>query len=192
LLLTRRAADGPLPAGPLLAHSGSIATALVVIGLALAIVVGAHETSGSAQQLSGGASRLVSLRSNRYDYWHVALRAFALEPLHGVGAGNWQVYWLRWRTVQEFAADAHSLPLQTLAELGIVGVLALLAFLGGLLRAAWRAVSHPSAPAGAIAAMIAYLAHAPLDWDWEMPAVTLVALVLAGLVVALADEQATP
>jgi hypothetical protein len=31
---------------------------------------------------------------------------------------------------------------------------------------------------------VAYAAHAPLDWDWQMPAVTLVALVLAGLIVS--------
>ena len=44
------------------------------------------------------------------------MRAFADEPLRGVGAGGWSVYWLRYRTVDEFAQDAHSLPLQTLAE----------------------------------------------------------------------------
>jgi hypothetical protein len=188
-----RVRPGSLPASPLVARRGVIATVLVLAGLAVAIVVGAHESSGANQNLSGGASRLVSLRSNRFDYWHVALRAFVLEPLHGVGAGNWQVYWLRWRTVQEFAADAHSLPLQTLAELGIVGVLALAAFLGGLLGAAGRALRARSAPVGAVAGLVTYLAHAPLDWDWEMPAVTLVALALAGLVMSVADDgEAAP
>jgi O-Antigen ligase len=188
LAVGARVRSGPLPASPLVAHRGAIATVLVLAGLGVAIVVGAHESSGANQGLSGGASRLVSLRSNRFDYWHVALRAFVLEPLHGVGAGNWQVYWLRWRTIAEFAADAHSLPLQTLAELGIVGVLALAAFLGGLLGAAGRALRRPSAPVGAVAGLITYLAHAPLDWDWEMPAVTLVAIVLAGLVMSVADD----
>jgi O-antigen ligase len=191
LATSARVTDRPLRGGALVAHRGTIATVLVLAGLAVAIVVGAHESSGANQNLSGGASRLVSLRSNRFDYWHVALRAFALQPLHGVGAGNWQVYWLRWRTVQEFAADAHSLPLQTLAELGIVGVLALAAFLAGLLGAAARALrgaASSSAPVGAVAALVTYLAHAPLDWDWEMPAVTLVALVLAGLVISVADD----
>ena len=40
--------------------------------------------------------------------------------------------------------------------------------------------------AGPIAGLVAYLAHAPLDWDWEMPAVTLVAIILAGMLLALA------
>ncbi len=170
--------------------TGAIATVVICAGLALAIVVGAHESSGGSQGLSGGATRLVSLRSNRYDYWHVALRAFAQEPLHGVGAGNWQVYWLRWRTISEFAVDAHSLPLQTLAELGVVGVLALAALLVGVAGAARRALRAGALPAGAAAACVAYIAHAPLDWDWQMPAVTLVAVALAAMLLVCADGHA--
>ena len=181
-----RLSDG----GALLAHRGLAATAVVAAGLAAAIVLGAHETSGGAQSLSGGATRLVSLRSNRYDYWDVALRAFSREPLHGVGAGNWQVYWLRWRSIQEFASDAHSLPLQTLAELGIVGAVALAAFLLGVLDAARRLVAAaPRVAAGPVAGCVVYLAHAPLDWDWQMPAVTLVAIALAGLLLACAPPR---
>jgi O-antigen ligase len=163
-----------------------IAAGLICAGLALAIAVGARETSAAAQQLSGGANRLVSLRSNRYDYWRVALRAFADEPLHGVGAGNWSVYWLRWRPFEDFARDAHSLPLQTMAELGIVGLAGLLAFLGGIAVAARRALRVTPLAAGPIAGFVAYVAHAPLDWDWEMPAVTLVAILLAGTLLGVA------
>jgi O-antigen ligase len=171
-------------------HTGLAAAGLVVLGLAAAIVAGAHETGGEAK-LSGGASRLVSLESNRYDYWHVALRAFVQHPFHGVGAGNWVVEWLRWRTIPEYAVDAHSLPLQVLAELGIVGALALLALFGGVAAAARRALRVASPPVGAVAALVTYLVHAPLDWDWQMPAVTLLAAALAGLVIACAEEART-
>jgi hypothetical protein len=172
-------------------HAGWIALALICSGLAVAIVVGAKETSAaSSASLSGGATRLVSLQSNRYDYWRVALRAFAQEPWRGVGAGGWSVYWLRWRTVDEFAQDAHSLPLQTLAELGVVGLALLAAFLAGIGfagRDAHRAA--PTLAAGPIAAFATYLAHAPLDWDWQMPAVTLVAIILAGALLAIAQDD---
>jgi hypothetical protein len=165
-------------------HAGWAALAVICAGLALAIVVGAHESSGNAQ-LSGGASRLTTLESNRYDYWDVALRAFAREPLHGVGGGGWSVYWLRWRTVAEFATDAHSLPLQVLAELGVIGLALLAAFLAGVAVAAARALrTAAAAAAGPIAAVTTYIAHAPLDWDWQMPALTLVAIVLAGTLLA--------
>jgi hypothetical protein len=160
-----------------------IATMLICAGLAGAIVIGAKETSG-LPVLSGGATRLVSLESNRYDYWDVALRAFATSPLHGVGAGGWSIYWLRWRTVNEFAQTAHSLELETMAELGVVGVALLAAFAGGVAVSARRVLSADRAVAGTVAALVVYAVHSPLDWDWQMPAVTLAAIVLAGQLLA--------
>ncbi len=167
-------------------HAGWIALAAICAGLALAIVVGAKEGAGTPNGV--GAARLASLQSNRYAYWGVAFRAFGDEPLRGVGAGGWSVYWLRYRHISEFAQDAHSLPLQTLAELGVVGFAFLLALIGGVAMAARDARRvAPVLAGGPIAGLVTYLAHAPLDWDWEMPAVTLVALVLAGSVLGLAE-----
>jgi len=170
-------------------HGPWAALAVICAGLTLAIAVGAKESTGAP--LSAGAGRLVTFQSNRYDYWKVALRAFAAEPLHGVGAGGWAVWWLRYRQINDFAQDAHSLPLQTLAELGLVGIALLAALVAGIALAA-RAAHRiaPGAAAGAIAAVVAYAAHAPLDWDWQMPAVTIVALVLAGMLVAQGEPPA--
>jgi O-Antigen ligase len=165
-----------------------IALGLICAGLLLAITIGAKESSKAP--LGTGATRLVTLQSNRYDYWRVALQAFSAEPLRGVGAGGWAVDWLRYRPISDFAQDAHSLPLQTLAELGIAGVLLLIAFLAGVgvsARDALRAA--PGWSPGPIAGFIVYVAHAPLDWDWQMPAVTVVAMVLAGAIVALAQPD---
>jgi O-antigen ligase len=99
------------------------------------------------------------------------------------------VYWLRYRHIEEFAHDAHSLPLQTLAELGIVGFASLLAFLTGIFLAARAALQWaPARAAGPAATAVVYVAHAPLDWDWQMPAVTLIAIILAGVLIALAED----
>jgi hypothetical protein len=172
-------------------HAPALATGLVIAGLALAIVVGVHEGSG-ATPLSGGATRLTTLQSNRYDYWSVALRAFSGDPVQGAGAGGWSVDWLLWRNVDEAAQDAHSLPLQTLAELGVVGLALLLAFCAGVTLAARRALRVSPLAAGPTAAAVVYFAHAPLDWDWQMPAVTLVAIVLMGALLALSEAGADP
>jgi hypothetical protein len=158
---------------------------LIAAGLTVAIVVGAHEKVGSG--LNGSVTRLTSLQSDRYDYWSVAFRAFAHEPFHGVGAGGWSVDWLRWRSVPDYAEDAHSLPLQTLAELGVVGVALLALWAGGLLVAARRALRRRPEVAGAAAGLVTYFAHAPLDWDWQMPAVTLIAIALAGIVLGATE-----
>jgi len=165
-----------------------IAPVAICAGLALAIVVGAKESSTQSQALSAGATRYVTFKSNRYAYWRVALRAFEAEPLRGVGAGGWAVYWLRLRPIDEGAQDAHSLPFQTAAELGLVGLALLAAFLAGIALAARDAYRiAPAQAAGPIAAVVVYVAHAPLDWDWQMPAVTLVALVLGGALLALGE-----
>jgi O-antigen ligase len=166
-----------------------IALGVICAGLALAIIAGAKE--GTSEPAVSGASRYVTLQSNRFAYWRVALRAFSDEPLRGVGAGGWAVWWLRYRPVAKGAQDAHSLPLQTLAELGLIGAALLLAVFAGIglaARAAYRAA--PALAAGSIAALVVYIAHAPLDWDWQMPAVTLIAIVLAGSLLALAEPEA--
>jgi hypothetical protein len=168
------------------------ATAVIGAGLAIAIVLGSKESSTASQPLSGGATRLVTLQSNRYAYWRVALRAFAQQPIQGVGAGGWSVYWLKWRTVNEFAQDAHSLPLQVLAELGVVGLAFLAAFLAGLALAARAALRVSPHAVGPVAGLVAYIAHAPLDWDWQMPAVTVIAMVLAGSLLAISEGGAEP
>jgi O-antigen ligase/polysaccharide polymerase Wzy-like membrane protein len=135
------------------------------------------------------AQRLSSTDSNRYSYWRVALRAFEDAPLRGHGSGSFQVDWLRERDVAEAVRDAHSLPLETGAELGIVGVILLGLFVGGIVAAAVVAHRRDGAAAiGPIAALGVYAVHSALDWDWEMPALTLVAICLAGLLMAAADE----
>jgi hypothetical protein len=168
-----------------------LALALICAGLAMAIVVGAKESSD--RPLSVGASRLVTFQSDRYAYWRVAFRAFGHEPIHGVGAGGWAVWWLRYRPFNEYAQDAHSLPVQTLAELGLVGLALLAVLLAGVAVSAGAAYRvAPTGAAGPIAALVVYAAHAPLDWDWQMPAVTLVAIILAGQMLALAEHREEP
>ncbi len=181
--LGRRAATGPLV---LPRHAGLLAVVVIAALFGASLAFGASERTTAP--LSGGASRLTTLQSNRYAYWRVALRAFGDEPLRGVGAGGWAVDWLRWRPIDEGAQDAHSLYLQTAAELGLVGLVLLAAFLSGVAWAARDALAvAPGVAAGPIAGFVVWAAHVALDWDWQMPAVTLTALVLAAALLALAD-----
>jgi hypothetical protein len=48
---------------------------------------------------------------------------------------------------------------------------------------------EPALTAGAIAALAVWAVHAGVDWDWEMPALTLVAVLLAGLLLGAAEED---
>jgi hypothetical protein len=163
-----------------------IAMALLVVVAAVGVVALAARDRGHPAASGASAERLRSLESNRYAYWKVALRdGFAKHPLSGVGAGGFAVIWLEHRDVPERAKVAHSLYVETLSELGIVGFAFLAMFVAGLVLAAVRAWWLEP---GAVAVLVLWATHSALDWDWQMPALTLVPLVLAGLVIASAEE----
>ncbi len=78
--------------------------------------------------------------------------------------------------------------METLAEVGPGGLTLLAVALSVPIVAVVRFREHPLAGAGA-AAYAAYLVHAGLDWDWEMPAVTLAGLLCGvGLLAAGRSE----
>jgi hypothetical protein len=160
---------------------GVLVLALVVTGIA----VTRAERTGAGPAQGADPSRLVSAQSNRYEYWRVAVGEFGEAPLRGGGSGSFRTDWLRERPIDETVRDAHSLYIETAAELGLVGLLALLAFVAGVVTAARRSTGA----AGAIGALAVFAIHAGLDWDWEMPALTLVALILAA---RLATTDAPP
>jgi hypothetical protein len=122
----------------------------------------------------------VSLSGRQY-VWRAALSEGGRNPLAGGGAGTFATYWLEHRPLPSFVVDAHSLYLETLAELGVVGLAALTLLLVPPLVGAVRARANPIVPA-ALGAYTAFLFHAAVDWDWEVPAVTLVALVAATVI----------
>jgi len=135
--------------------------------------------------------RLLSTSGNgRSEYWRVAWSLVREEPLLGGGAGSFEAHWFRERTVAFQARDAHNLYLETLAELGPAALGLLLGTLAIPLLALRRARGFTFAPAAA-GAYVAYLAHAGVDWDWEIPAVTVSAICCAAVLLAWnrTDEQ---
>ena len=172
----------PLPRPVRRALAGAGAVAVVAAGVLL--LAGDQGARSGTPEFGATAGRLASTQSNRYEYWDVALRTWTEHPLIGAGSGAFAVEWLRERDVAEGARDAHSLPLETLAELGLLGLLALAALVAGVVLAARAAPA--AAHAGALGGLAAWAVHAAIDWGWEMPGVSLVALLLAGLVLAAA------
>jgi len=188
LALARGEQDGEWELGPLPIPRRVLAwaPALVIALSAVPVLAAASQASPNGTPVFGAsASRLETAGSNRYDYWRVALRAFADHPLDGVGAGGFATEWLRYRTIDETVADAHSLELQTAAEEGLVGLLALGALFACVFVGALRAWRRDAVlAAGPIAALLVWTVHSAIDWDWEMPALTLVAFALAGALLA--------
>jgi hypothetical protein len=181
-----RRATGPFPGAKRLPVVAAATLAICLAGL-----VGSGLAERGEPSEGRGPVRLTSVDSRRYDYWRVAADALAEHPLRGAGSGAFRVIWLRERPVAEGALEVHSLPLEMALELGLPGLAGLALLLAGLLVAGARALrARPMLAAGPAAACIVWLVHAAIDWDWQVPAVTLVALILGGALVAAAEAPA--
>jgi O-antigen ligase len=153
---------------------GRLRARVVASILVLAVVAGLLLGSTGGQPLS-----LVG--ANRPHYWRVAWIEYKAHPVLGSGAGTFSDYWLHHRRGTDFARDAHSLYLESLAELGLIGVL----LLAVALAAPLVAIRRPTRAvlAGLAGAYVAFVVHAAVDWDWELPAVTLTGLLCGAAVV---------
>lgn len=147
---------------------------------------GGTGTSGKGVNLN---KRFFSLSGNgRVDFWKVAWHDAREHPWLGSGAGTYEEYWIAHRPITGKVRDAHSLYLETLAELGPLGLVILIVFLALPFAAAMRVRGHPWASA-AVGAYVAYLVHAAADWDWELPAVTMAAFLCAAALLVSAREE---
>lgn len=135
--------------------------------------------------------RLFSLSSSgRNELFRAAWSETRAHPVLGGGAGSYAAYWFAHRPVAITAHDAHNLYLETLAELGPPGLLLLAAALAAPLLVVRRVRAQPLATA-ALGGYVAFLLHAAVDWDWEMPAVTLCALFCGLVLLAFARGDRT-
>jgi hypothetical protein len=169
------------------------AAAVLVVAIVVVPVAVARDTKSPSPVIGQTGQRLSSVGSNRYAYWKVAVHAGLEHPLAGVGASGFATQWLAHRTISDAAHDAHSLEIETFAELGLIG-LALLAtlFVGVGLAARGVQRADPALAAGPAAALAVWTLHSAIDWDWEMPALTLVGVILAGLLVARHEALRAP
>jgi hypothetical protein len=169
------------------------AAAATVACISVLVIGGLTENAASAQSGESSPARLASLTSLRYEYWRVGFEAFRHEPARGVGSGGFRVAWREHRRVEAGAIQVHSLVLEMASELGLVGLALLGLLVGGVAAAGRRALQFrsPVAPA-ACAVCVAWLLHASIDWDWQLPAVSLPALILAAALLAASEETPLP
>jgi O-antigen ligase len=158
---------------------------VLVLVAALVAVVAVTAISGE----HGIAAHLVG--KNRPYYWQVAWKEYRLNPLLGSGAGTFDSYWLRYRTIDSFARDAHSLYVETLAELGPLGLALVLVTLAAPFAGVRRRLDPLTAAAAG--GYVAFVVHLAVDWDWELPAVTLTGVTCgAALLVGTRSEAGRP
>jgi hypothetical protein len=119
----------------------------------------------------------------RIELWTIAWNAFLAHPLDGTGADTFEILWYEHRHEVTDVVNAHSLYIETLGDLGIVGLVCLALFVLGTLAGLVPRGRGRDRPlyAALFAAGVAWAVHAGVDWDWQMPAVSLPFAALGGL-----------
>jgi O-antigen ligase len=178
-----------------LAAAGAAAIVLVVVHYGGPTQVAHHARDSFEGVTPGGTdldSRLFSLSSNgRVHQWHIALDEWRGHRALGGGAGTYAQHWAAAGHGNSQILNAHSLYLETLAELGPVGLALLALALAAPLVAAVRARRRALVPI-ATGAYVAFLVHAAYDWDWQLAGVTVAALFCAGASLAAARDGGRP
>ena len=129
--------------------------------------------------------------SGRYTLWEVAWEDFMAHPLLGIGTHNYEAtyYQLREQRVG-YVRQPHMLPLEVLAERGIVGGALFFGFLAVCLATGLRQRftylnAEGKAMVGAAIAAIAYwFVHSSAEWFWQLPAVTLSVVIYLAVLAA--------
>lgn len=174
------------------AKRGLVAAGVVVL---LAAVVAADpaqrfdDLKRPPESFEGSYTRshlLSSGGSGRWQFWEAAVDQFEGHPVLGDGAGSYEAWWAQHGELVYFTRNAHSLLVETLGELGLVGILLLLGLAAiGVVVGIGRVRGSPDEERPIVAALLAvYLAFlfaAATDWIWDLTVVGVLGIVCLGL-----------
>lgn len=171
------------------------AVALGIVGLVAAGITPSrvwhkfNEPAASPTAVSG-PGHLGSLAStSRWNWWQEAWKSWRAHPALGTGAGTFELTHRKLRVDGTVATEPHNLPLQFLAETGVVGFILFLGIVvagaGALVESLRRLEGEDRLAATALSVgLFAYVVHAAVDFDWDFVAVTGPAVAVLGLLLA--------
>jgi hypothetical protein len=137
-----------------------------------------------------GPTHLASVAStSRWNWWQEAWRSWRKHPAVGTGAGTFDLTHRMLRVDGTVATEPHNLPLQFMAETGIIGLLlfvgVVLVGAGALVESLRRLEGEDRVAAAAlVVALFAYVVHSVVDFDWDFVAVTAPAATVLGVLLA--------
>ena len=171
-----------------------LVAASIALLAVLLVLVGPGEIAGDFAATSDGPggdrirdpTELSVTGSGRAQFWGSGTRCIRRrEPVRGIGTGGYDVYWNQHGGLETPVQNAHSEPLELLAEVGLVGLLAFVAFFARRSRspgfaalADARRGSRPGPCSGLLATGLVGLL---IDWTWDLPAVVVPILVAAAI-----------
>ncbi|HEX4746281.1 MAG TPA: O-antigen ligase family protein [Gaiellaceae bacterium] len=168
---------------------------LAALAVGLVLAAGAAVSVAAADAVSAGRdcaevvndpSRLSSLDPNlRLCWWEEAWDVFEYHGPEGAGAGTFEIARKRFRHDARNVVQPHSVPLQHLADGGVVGLglfsaLVLTGFVVCVCALRRLAGAERAAAAALVAAPAAYFVHALVDYNWDFLAVTAPTMVALG------------
>jgi hypothetical protein len=168
------------------------------------VEAGVEALTSPTSKTPGGPGRLTTASSSRARYWREAGQVFDDHRLTGTGAGTFGVARLRYRKSELVSQHAHGYVVQTMSDLGIVGLVAIalaaLAWLAAAARAVGivpRGLRRPfdAERVGLVALALAALVfglHSAIDWTWFVPGPAVMAVAAAGYVAGRALLGARP
>jgi len=147
-------------------------------------------TNPNAKVPPNTPGRLTAVASVRARYWKEALDVFDAHPALGAGAEGFATAHLRYRGETLEVMHAHGFVVQTLADLGLVGLLLALALFvvwgaaaGRATRPFARRERYRPERIGMLAMLclvVVFGVHSLVDWSWYVPGNACVALLCAG------------
>ncbi|HEY7631558.1 MAG TPA: O-antigen ligase family protein, partial [Thermoleophilaceae bacterium] len=156
-----------------------------------------HALTSETATTSGGPQRLTQTSSSRGRYWRNAGHIYAAHPLDGTGAGTFGTARLRYRKDVLVARHAHGFFAQTMADMGTLGLIVVIAFAAAWLAAVFRTLGgrlRPWRPGGApwdaervgvtalaLSALV-FGIHSSIDWTWFVPGCAVMGIFVAGFV----------
>jgi tetratricopeptide (TPR) repeat protein len=153
-------------------------------------ITDATDTDNSTARLSSFSG------AGRYQLWDSALEATSNDPLRGLGLGSFEVWWNQHRGRDSFVRNAHSEPLELLAETGLVGGSLFLIFLLAPLTSGTRTAfrrgarsAHHSDAVLVVPALVAFSIGLFIDWNWQIGAVAVAGSTLAAATLSRATDD---
>jgi O-Antigen ligase len=183
-----------------------VGTAVVAVAVGIGALLAAGITPSrvlhkfsepTASPVVSGPTHLTSVAStSRWNWWREAWKSWRDHPAVGTGAGTFDLTHRILRVDGTVATEPHNLPLQFMAETGIIGFLLfvglVLAGAGALVETLRRLEGEDRLAAAAlVVAVFAYVVHSVVDFDWDFVAVTAPAVLVLGLLIA-AGRPALP
>ena len=152
-----------------------------------------EEDTALARLLASKSTTISRSGMIRFAFWETGIKVALNEPIIGTGLGTFSLaYFIDYMEELYYSRFAHNHYIQTMTELGLIGLALLGGFVVTIVRLAWLKLKEKEYPLfvpGIIAALFAFLIHIGADFSWNFPGVSIVFFIMAGALVSVTSKR---